>query len=49
MTIEKALERLDFYRAEGKSLKQAARLASEDSGIGKNELYNAAVERQEEK
>lgn len=48
MTLETALERLDFYRAEGKSLKQAARLASEDSGIGKNELYNAAVERKDE-
>lgn len=48
MTLAKALERVDFYRAEGKSLKQAAKLASEDSGIGKNELYSAAVERQTE-
>lgn len=47
MTLENALGRLDFYRAEGKSLKQAARLASEDSGISKNELYNAALDRQE--
>ena len=45
MTLSQALERVELYRAEGKSLKQAARLASEDSGIGKNELYNAAVEK----
>ena len=46
MTLEQALERLEQYRSEGKSLKQAAKLAAEDSGFGKNELYNAAIEKQ---
>ncbi len=44
MTLSQALERLEFYRGEGKSLKQAAKLASEDTGYSKNTLYNAAVE-----
>lgn len=44
MSFSEAMERLSMYRAEGKSLKQAARLASEDSGYSKNELYNAALE-----
>ncbi|PKM72565.1 MAG: 16S rRNA (cytidine(1402)-2'-O)-methyltransferase [Firmicutes bacterium HGW-Firmicutes-16] len=43
MTLEEALSRVDFYRSEGKSLKQSAKLASEDTGYSKNELYNAAV------
>ncbi len=43
MSLEKALERLEMYRAEGKSIKQAAKLAAEDSGYSKNELYNLAV------
>ena len=46
MTLEQALLRVDFYRNEGKSLKQAAKLASEDTGYSKNELYNASVEKQ---
>jgi 16S rRNA (cytidine1402-2'-O)-methyltransferase len=45
MSLEQALERVDFYRAEGKSLKQASKLASEDTGYSKNVLYNAAVEK----
>ena len=44
MTRPQALARVDFYRGEGKSLKQAAKLASEDTGYSKNELYAAAVE-----
>ncbi len=44
MTLEQALERVEFYRSEGKSLKLAAKLASEDTGYSKNVLYNAAVE-----
>ena len=44
MTLEQALQRVEFYRGEGKSLKQAAKLASEDAGYSKNELYSAAVE-----
>lgn len=45
ISLEQALERVDFYRSEGKSLKQAARLTSEDTGYSKNELYDAAVEK----
>lgn len=44
MSLEQALERVKLYRSEGKSLKQAAKLASEDTGFSKNELYSAAVE-----
>ena len=44
MTLPQALERVELYRGEGKSLKQAAKLASEDTGYSKNTLYNAAVE-----
>lgn len=43
MTMEQAMERVEFYRSEGKSLKQAAKLAGEDSGFSKNELYSAVV------
>ena len=45
MTLPQALERVEFYRGEGKSLKQASKLASEDTGYSKNVLYNAAVEK----
>ncbi|MEG0941123.1 MAG: 16S rRNA (cytidine(1402)-2'-O)-methyltransferase [Oscillospiraceae bacterium] len=45
MTLEQAMERVDFYRNEGKSLKEASRLAAEDTGYSKNELYGAAVEK----
>ena len=44
-TFEQATERVEFYRADGKSLKQAAKLASEDTGYSKNELYNAILEK----
>lgn len=44
-SLEDALERVEFYRGDGESLKQAARLASEDTGFSKNELYDAAVEK----
>jgi len=44
MTLSQALERVELYRAEGKSLRQAAKLASEDSGYSRNELYNASIE-----
>ena len=43
MTLEQALERVASYRAEGKGLKEAARLAAQDSGYSRNELYNEAV------
>lgn len=45
MTLDQALERVGLYRSEGKSLKQASKLAAEDTGYSKNVLYNAAVER----
>lgn len=43
MTIEEALARLKEYRAGGKKLKEAAKLASVDSGYSKNELYELAI------
>lgn len=48
MTLEQALERVEFYRSEGKSLKQASKLAAEDTGYSKNVLYNAVVERSQQ-
>ena len=48
MTLEQALERVEFYRSEGKSLKQASKLAAEDTGYSKNVLYNAAVEKSQQ-
>lgn len=48
MTLVQALARVDFYRGEGKSLKQAAKLAAEDTGYSKNALYAAAVAGTEE-
>lgn len=45
MTLDDALSRVDLYRAGGKSLKEASRLASEDSGYSKNEIYNLALKR----
>ncbi|MGI5978940.1 MAG: 16S rRNA (cytidine(1402)-2'-O)-methyltransferase [Oscillospiraceae bacterium] len=47
-TMDEALARVDAYRAEGKSLRQAAKLASEDSGFSRNELYAAALARSKE-
>ena len=43
MTREEALEAVRRYRAEGRSLKEACRLAAADSGIGANELYQLAI------
>lgn len=45
MSLEDALERVEFYREDGKSLKQASLLASDDTGFSKNELYEATVEK----
>ena len=42
-TPEAALELVNEYRAEGKSLKEACRLAAEVTGYKKNELYDLAV------
>ncbi len=43
MSAQEALELLERYRSEGKSLKEAAKLASADSGFAKNLLYDMAV------
>lgn len=43
MSMEQALEAVARYRSEGKSLKEACKLASADSGFGKNELYHLAI------
>ena len=43
MTDSEAIALLDTFRAEGKSLKEACRLAAEASGFSKNELYALAV------
>lgn len=45
--LDEALRRVELYRSEGRSLKQAAKLAAEDTGRTKNELYAAAVENAE--
>ena len=42
-TAETALERVKFYRSEGRSLKEAAKLAAADTGYSKNELYELAL------
>lgn len=40
---QQAVELVEEYRAQGKSLKEACRLASADTGIAKNELYSLAL------
>ncbi|MEG1633664.1 MAG: 16S rRNA (cytidine(1402)-2'-O)-methyltransferase [Oscillospiraceae bacterium] len=42
-TEEDALLRVEKYRDEGRSLKEAARLAAADTGFSKNELYDLAL------
>ena len=44
LTPEQALEIVQRYRDEGKSLKEACKLAAKDTGYGKNELYSLALE-----
>ena len=43
LTLEQALELVERYRSEGRSLKEACRLAAADSGQSKNDLYHAAI------
>lgn len=43
LTPEQALEVVERYRSQGRSLKEAARLASADTGFSKNELYDLAI------
>lgn len=45
MTLDEAVALVDKYRAEGASLKDAVKKASTISGIGKNDVYDAAVKR----
>ena len=42
-TLDEAQELMDHYRSEGRSMKEAAKLAAADTGFGKNELYDLAV------
>ena len=42
-TLEQGLERVAQLRAEGLSLKDAARQAAKETGLPKNELYGAAA------
>ena len=44
LTPEQALEIVQRYRDEGKSLKEACKLAAKDTGYSKNELYSLALE-----
>ena len=43
ITPEAALELVQRYRGEGRSLKEACKLAAAETGFGKNELYDMAV------
>ncbi len=43
--IEDALELMDSYRAQGRSLKESARLAAADTGFSKNQLYELALKK----
>ena len=43
LTPEKALSAVEAYRAAGNSLREACRLAAEETGYSKNELYTLAV------
>lgn len=44
LTPEQALDIVAHYRDEGKSLKEACKLAAKDTGYSKNELYALALE-----
>ena len=43
ISLDRALERVSAYRAEGKGLKEATKLAAQDTGYSGNELYNEAI------
>ena len=43
VTAELALEIVARYRSEGRALKEACKLAAADTGFGKNELYQMAL------
>ena len=44
VTAEQALEIVARYRSEGRALKEACKLAAADTGFGKNELYQMALD-----
>lgn len=43
-TMEQALDLVSRYRADGRGLKEACKLAAADTGFSKNELYGLALE-----
>ena len=43
VTAEQALQIVARYRSEGRALKEACKLAAADTGFGKNELYQMAL------
>jgi len=47
-SLSDALDLVERYRSEGRPLRVAARLAAQDTGYGKNELYELALQNQEE-
>lgn len=49
MPVEKALERVKYYRSEGRSMKEAAKLAAADTGYSKNELYELTLRERDQK
>ena len=49
LALEEALDMVERYRSDGRSLKEAARLAAADSGQSRNDLYHAALVREREK
>jgi 16S rRNA (cytidine1402-2'-O)-methyltransferase len=49
LSLEEAMEAVDRYRAQGKPLKEAAKLAAAESGQSRNDLYHAALVRDREK
>ncbi|MBQ3275491.1 MAG: 16S rRNA (cytidine(1402)-2'-O)-methyltransferase [Oscillospiraceae bacterium] len=49
LSLEAALDLVERFRAEGRSLKEAARLAAAESGQSRNDLYHAALVRDREK
>lgn len=44
LTEAEALALVQRYRSEGRSLKEACKLAAADSGYGKNELYEMTLQ-----
>ncbi len=48
LSLEEALELVERHRAEGRPLREAARLAAAESGQSRNDLYHAALLREAE-